>query len=635
MSMIGEWPVLGALPVGGFMVVTQPTVGDATKSTFAKMAPGALTGLVPEAPNDGSAYGRQSLGWSKVLPLTGGALTGTLTAPTFAATGAMTLNGVSVATVTQLPIASSTTPLMDGTAATGTGTTYARTDHVHPTDTSRYAVTNPSGYQTAAQVTAMLPPASNASPVMNGTAAPGAGTSWSRFDHVHPTDTSRAAASALASYLPLAGGTLTGPLTATFLTSNGGISAFGDVNYGFGKSGSDKAISWFPEHQDWCMNSPYGERRWTANYGSTYLMTLSNTGSLTVNQNSIAQNFVLNQTANGKLFLESTQQRNIRWNSTSGMVYSLDSAGATPLLTVSEAGSVIAAGPSLTLANGTWGFTTSGNLRRINWTNQWFDTFDTTNGNRVWTDYQANPLMTLKGDFTGLIVNVGNIQTSGTGDISSGHNLSATNAVIADHILAFRTGYGFGGTTGSWDTTSGLAFGFRVDNTGTGQFGPVTASTGNLTAVSHYLYANGQMTIAANGYKPGGGPWADSSDARAKDVLGDYEHGLAEVLALKPIRYRFREDFGGMGPAQPATQPGETMNGTHTLAAEAGTEFIGLIAQDVEGVMPEMVSQTVGVVQGEQVDDLRVLDMSALPLALVNAVRDLDARLRALETAAP
>lgn len=38
---------------------------------------------------------------------------------------------------TELPSASSTTPSMDGTGATGSSTDYARADHVHPTDTSR------------------------------------------------------------------------------------------------------------------------------------------------------------------------------------------------------------------------------------------------------------------------------------------------------------------------------------------------------------------------------------------------------------------------------------------------------------------------------------------------------------------
>lgn len=37
------------------------------------------------------------------------------------------------------PPASTTTPLMDGTASYGSGTSYARSNHVHPTDTSRQA----------------------------------------------------------------------------------------------------------------------------------------------------------------------------------------------------------------------------------------------------------------------------------------------------------------------------------------------------------------------------------------------------------------------------------------------------------------------------------------------------------------
>ncbi len=38
-----------------------------------------------------------------------------------------------------VPTASTTAPLMDGTATYGSGTTYARGNHRHPTDTSRQA----------------------------------------------------------------------------------------------------------------------------------------------------------------------------------------------------------------------------------------------------------------------------------------------------------------------------------------------------------------------------------------------------------------------------------------------------------------------------------------------------------------
>ena len=82
---------------------------------------------------------------------------------------------------TSVPAASSTAPAMDGTAAVGTGTTFARADHVHPSDTTKYNTSNPSGYQTAAQVTASLAP--------------------------------YALTTSLASYLALSGGTMTGAMT--------------------------------------------------------------------------------------------------------------------------------------------------------------------------------------------------------------------------------------------------------------------------------------------------------------------------------------------------------------------------------------------------------------------------------------
>jgi hypothetical protein len=75
-----------------------------------------------------------------------------------------------------------------------------------------YPTSNPSGYQTAAQVSAALTPyatiaslpvGASALPLMDGGATVGAGVKWAREDHVHPTDTTR---------LALTGGTMTGAL---------------------------------------------------------------------------------------------------------------------------------------------------------------------------------------------------------------------------------------------------------------------------------------------------------------------------------------------------------------------------------------------------------------------------------------
>lgn len=66
---------------------------------------------------------------------------------------------------TAIPDASSAAPAMDGTASAGSATTYARADHVHPTDTSRAAASD-----LANKITAPSSPATGAFLVWNGSA---------------------------------------------------------------------------------------------------------------------------------------------------------------------------------------------------------------------------------------------------------------------------------------------------------------------------------------------------------------------------------------------------------------------------------------------------------------------------------
>ena len=68
------------------------------------------------------------------------ALTGTPTAPTAAAD---TSTAQLATTAFVLGQAGATAPAMDGTAAAGTATRFARADHVHPTDTSRAPLASP------------------------------------------------------------------------------------------------------------------------------------------------------------------------------------------------------------------------------------------------------------------------------------------------------------------------------------------------------------------------------------------------------------------------------------------------------------------------------------------------------------
>ena len=128
------------------------------------------------------------------------------------------------------------------------------------------------------------------------------------------------------------------------------------------------------------------------------------------------------------------------------------------------------------------------------------------------------------------------------------------------------------------------------------------------------FYTNGLRLNAfgADGqaYKPGGGAWADVSDARIKTDIQDYASGLAQVLMLRPVTYRFK----------PETERPDQL-------------YHGLIAQEAETAMPEMVTQHEATCGQLHFEDMRQLDTTPLLFALVNAVQELAERVAELETA--
>ena len=128
---------------------TAPTAAPATNTTqiaSTAFVAAALAGSVAGVASFNTRTGVVTLQATDVTGV-GGALlaspafTGTPTVPT-ATAGTATTQIASTAFVGSavsagVPPPSSTTPIMDGTAAVGTGTTFARADHVHPTDTTR------------------------------------------------------------------------------------------------------------------------------------------------------------------------------------------------------------------------------------------------------------------------------------------------------------------------------------------------------------------------------------------------------------------------------------------------------------------------------------------------------------------
>jgi hypothetical protein len=105
-----------------------------------------------------------------------------------------------------------------------------------------------------------------------------------------------------------------------------------------------------------------------------------------------------------------------------------------------------------------------------------------------------------------------------------------------------------------------------------------------------------KLHVVGNAYKTEGGTsWATSSDLRLKTLLGNYEKGLDEISALQPVRFRYLEN-----------NPREL---------QSDIEQVGLVAQDVQKIFPEAVS--------EAEDGYLDFNIHAINIALVNAVKEL------------
>lgn len=145
----------------------------------------------------------------------------------------------------------------------------------------------------------------------------------------------------------------------------------------------------------------------------------------------------------------------------------------------------------------------------------------------------------------------------------------------------------------------------------------------NMTLAQLLLDVNGNFGISGTAaFKPGGGVWSSGSDSRIKNVTGPYPRGLAELLEMLPKTFTYK------GNDNYVNADGSIGQSIHT---DTTTQHIGLIAQDCEPYMPELVSTKTAFIDGVLQNDVRNVDATGVIYALVNAVAELDARLKVLE----
>jgi len=102
------------------------------------------------------------------------------------------------------------------------------------------------------------------------------------------------------------------------------------------------------------------------------------------------------------------------------------------------------------------------------------------------------------------------------------------------------------------------------------------------------------LSVAGNASKVGGGSWATFSDARLKNIHGNFTRGLSALLQLQPIRFEYKPD--------------------NELGLKGTGEYIGFSAQEVRKVIPEAVSpSTKGYLQ---------LNADPILWTMVNAIKE-------------
>ena len=287
-----------------------------------------------------------------------------------------------------------------------------------------------------------------------------------------------------------------------------------------------------------------------------------------------------------------------------------DTAGGFQSLTSNTTGSINTAyGTNTLFSNTTGGANTAVGYQAL--VTSTTGANNTAIGSEAGTPYDFANTAGTNNTFVGYFANTGGVNEAALSNataIGANAEVTASNALILGSIngvnnSASDTSVGIGTTapiakfsvSGNENTTNGFASAVSLSNTasGGGNWYLRAGANGTRTPASGLTIANDigyWMTITSGGAvgintvtpdatlsvdgtadKPGGGSWGTYSDRRLKNLDGNFSSGLAEIIKIKPVRYRYKDD--------------------NAMGIQDREEHVGLVAQDVQKVIPEAVTE--------------------------------------------
>lgn len=186
----------------------------------------------------------------------------------------------------------------------------------------------------------------------------------------------------------------------------------------------------------------------------------------------------------------------------------------------------------------------------------------------------------------------------GTNNPQAHLHIKSGTLVCDDAVQRFYVNGGYkwdiAGFASSYEISrSGVAVDFFIDGTN-GNIG-----LGTTTPGAHKLHVIGTAGLST------GTAWANTSDIRLKENIQPYKRGLSEILKIKPVYYSYTDASGLKND-------------------EKYGQNIGIIAQELEGIIPEAISISPQVLKdGTVMQDARhLVKADAIWFAFINAFKE-------------